>query len=115
MAFQVKRVYEAAVSEDGYRVLVDRIWPRGLTKEKANIDLWLKDIAPSTAIRQWFKHDPHKWTEFQKRYFLELKQHKDYVALLRQRAKAAKVTLLYAAKEEKYNNAVALKSYLESQ
>ena len=115
MTFQVKRVYEAAAPEDGYRVLVDRIWPRGLTKEKAKIDLWLKDIAPSTAIRQWFKHDPHKWTEFQKRYFLELKQHTDYVELLQQRAQTAKVTLLYAAKEEKYNNAVALKLYLESQ
>jgi uncharacterized protein YeaO (DUF488 family) len=114
MAIQVKRVYDAPTHKDGYRVLVDRIWPRGLTKEQAKVDLWLKAIAPSTALRRWFNHDPHKWHEFQKRYFRELEQLTDHVGQLQKRAESTRITLLYAAKNTEYNNAVALKSYLES-
>lgn len=114
MTIQVKRVYDPPTQKDGYRVLVDRIWPRGLTKERANVDLWLKDIAPSTALRRWFNHDPDKWQEFQMRYFRELEQCADHVNQLKKRATSTRITLLYAAKNTEYNNAVALKSFLES-
>ena len=114
MTIRLKRVYDPPTSQDGYRVLVDRIWPRGLTKERAKVDLWLRDIAPSTALRRWFKHDPHKWHEFQTRYFRELHQLPDQVRHLKSRAKTTTLTLLYAAKDTEYNNAAALKSFLES-
>jgi len=111
---RLKRVYDPPTGKDGYRVLVDRIWPRGLTKDQAKVDLWLKDIAPSTALRRWFKHDPHKWQEFQKRYYRELEQIPDQIQHLNKLAGSIPVTLLYAAKDTAYNNAVALKSFLES-
>ena len=105
--FVVKRVYEAAAKDDGYRVLVDRLWPRGLTKAKAHVDLWLKEVAPSTELRKWFGHEPEKWPEFQKRYRAELK--KDALESLRKVEKEhKKVTLLFGAKSEERNQAVAL-------
>jgi uncharacterized protein YeaO (DUF488 family) len=114
MTIQLKRVYDPSTSQDGDRVLVDRIWPRGLTKDQAKIDLWMKDIAPSTALRRWFKHDPHKWHEFQTRYFRELEQLPDQIQHLKTLTGSMPLTLLYAAKDTVYNNAVALKSFLES-
>lgn len=110
---QVKRVYDAPSPEDGFRILVDRLWPRGLTKEKARIDLWLKDIAPSNELRKWYGHDPEKWDEFRKRYSKELEDQSKAVqtvlALLRQ----GSVTLLFSSKELHINNAFALKEYLD--
>ena len=114
MEIRVKRIYDSPTREDGYRILVDRIWPRGLTKEQAHIDLWLKDVAPSTALRRWFNHDPDKWNEFQMRYFRELEQAASHLVQLKKRIDLKRVTLLYAAKNTEYNNAVALKSFLES-
>src|SRR5215813_2861633 len=107
--FVAKRVYEPASKEDGYRVLVDRLWPRGLTKAKARVDLWLKEVAPSTALRKWFGHEPDKWPEFQKRYSTEMKAQALALAALRRLEKAhKKVTLLFGAKSEERNQAVAL-------
>jgi uncharacterized protein YeaO (DUF488 family) len=106
-------VYEKASPSDGYRVLVDRLWPRGLSKEEARIDAWLKEIAPSTRLRQWFGHDPSKWSEFKKRYFRELDGRTELVASLAERAKTQTVTLVFAAKDERHNNAQALKEYLD--
>lgn len=114
MTIQIKRVYDPPTRKDGYRVLVDRIWPRGLTREQAAIDLWLKDIAPSTALRRWFNHDPQKWQAFRRRYFRELEQLAEQVNALQKRAASTRVTLLYAAKDTEHNNAVVLKSFLES-
>src|SRR5690348_4804653 len=111
--FVAKRVYEPAAKDDGYRVLVDRLWPRGLTKAKAHVDLWLKEIAPSTELRNWFKHDPEKWPEFQKRYRGELNQ--EALASLRKLEKQhKKVTLLYGAKSDERNQAVALLKILNA-
>lgn len=98
--------------DDGKRILVDRLWPRGLTKEKASIDLWLKEIAPSTALRKWFDHDPDKWKEFQKRYRKELRDNKELVSLLKEKIKKGTVTLVYGAKDEKHNEAIVLKEWL---
>lgn len=109
---QIKRVYDKPEPEDGARILVDRLWPRGLTKEKARIDLWLKDIAPSTELRKWFDHDPEKWDEFRKRYFVELKNNPKQLALLDEQLKNGKVTLLYAAKDKEHNEAVAIRDFL---
>lgn len=106
---QIKRVYEKPESEDGIRVLVDRLWPRGLTKEKANIDLWLKDIAPSTQLRKWFNHDPEKWNEFKKRYLAELNENKKSVAMLKEQLTNGDVTLIFGAKDEEHNEALVLK------
>lgn len=108
----VRRVYEKAQAKDGYRILVDRLWPRGVKKEQAGVDLWLKEIAPSHELRRWFNHDPEKWQEFNRRYFQELDQRKDLVAEAIQYMRDGSVTLLYAAKDEVYNNAIALKEYL---
>jgi uncharacterized protein YeaO (DUF488 family) len=110
---KVKRIYDLPVSEDGTRILVDRLWPRGLKKEKAKVDLWLKDIAPSDKLRKWFSHDPVKWSEFKKRYFKELDRKRETVDLMIEKAKQEHVTLLFGAKEERFNNAVALKQYIE--
>lgn len=111
--FVAKRVYEAAAKDDGFRVLVDRLWPRGLTKERAHVDLWLKEVAPSTELRNWFKHDPEKWPEFQRRYRAELKQEAlDNLRKLEKQHK--KVTLLYGAKGDERNQAVALLNILGS-
>lgn len=111
---KTKRVYEKAYSDDGVRVLVDRIWPRGLTKEKAHIDMWLKDIAPSTQLRKWYGHDPAKWVEFRKRYFEELDINKAVLKSLYEQTKGKTLTLVYSARQTEYNNAMALKEFLES-
>jgi uncharacterized protein YeaO (DUF488 family) len=109
MKINLKRVYEKPTKEDGIRVLVDRLWPRGLTKQKAKIDLWLKDIAPSTELRKWFGHDPEKWKEFRKRYQKELKENKEQIEILKEQKKKGTVTLVYGAKDEEHNEAIVLK------
>jgi len=109
---QTKRIYEAADPEDGYRVLVDRLWPRGVTKSLAVVDLWLKEIAPSTALRQWFNHDPSNWTAFKSAYFQELEGKSDLVATLLGKAATGRLTLLFSARDMKHNQAIALKEYL---
>ena len=109
----MKRVYEEPSQVDGLRILVERLWPRGLTKVRASIDLWLKDVAPSTELRKWFDHDPKRWKEFRERYLAELKGKKEPVDLLKQKAKEGAVTLIYAAKDEEHNSALVLKKFLE--
>ena len=108
MNIKIKRVYEPRDKDDGMRILVDRLWPRGLTKEKASVDLWLKDIAPSTELRKWFGHDPSKWQEFKKRYLKELKGNSEQVQLLKQEVDKGTVTLVYGAKDEEHNEALVL-------
>jgi len=112
MNIQLKRIYEAGSKEDGYRILVDRLWPRGFTKEKAALDLWLKEIAPSNELRKWFGHDPDKWKEFQKKYRQELKQNKEAVEILKDYIQKGNVTLLYAAKDEEHNEAQVIKDFI---
>lgn len=109
MKIKVKRVYENPDKDDGMRILVDRLWPRGLTKEKARVDLWLKDIAPSTELRKWFGHDPARWNEFRERYREELKKNKKTTSLLKDQLKKGAVTLVYGAKDEEHNEALVLK------
>lgn len=111
---RVKRIYEQPSDQDGFRVLVDRLWPRGLRKSEARVDLWMKEIAPENRLRKWFSHDPEKWEEFRKCYLKELEQKEEYVHELLERAKETDITLLYAAKDETLNNATVLKEYLES-
>lgn len=113
MRFHLKRVYEPAADGDGLRVLVDRLWPRGLKKEDAAVDLWLKEIAPSAGLRKWFGHDPKKWAEFRRRYRAELGERQDEIATLRERGGCGRVTLLYGAKDDAHNQAVVLKEFLE--
>jgi uncharacterized protein YeaO (DUF488 family) len=108
MHVKIKRVYEKPDKADGARILVDRLWPRGLTKAKARVHLWLKDIAPSAELRKWFGHDPDKWVEFKKRYHAELKKNGAQVALLKEEIKKGVVTLVYGAKDEEHNEAVVL-------
>jgi uncharacterized protein YeaO (DUF488 family) len=112
MKLQIKRVYEQPNKEDGIRILVDRLWPRGLTKGKASIDLWLRDIAPSTELRQWFGHDPNKWEEFKQRYLHELKENDKQVWLLQQEMRQGTVTLVYGAKDVEHNEALVLQEFL---
>jgi uncharacterized protein YeaO (DUF488 family) len=112
MSIRIKRAYEEPNAEDGTRILVDRLWPRGLTKEKATVDLWLKDVAPSTQLRKWFAHDPLKWTEFQVRYQEELKRSEEQLSRLRQEAAKGTVTLVYGAKDQQHNDAVILQRLL---
>lgn len=114
MNIRIKRVYEPYDAQEGRRILVDRLWPRGLTKEKAHIDAWLKDIAPSQELRQWFNHDPDKWPEFQKRYTAELKANQAAINRLQDELKHGPVTLVYGAKDETHNDAVVLKNFLEN-
>jgi len=113
MKVKIKRVYEHPEKEDGTRILVDRLWPRGLTKEKAKVDLWLKEIAPSTKLRKWFGHDPGKWEEFKKRYLGELKGNDEPVSVLKEQMKKEQmkkgaVTLVYGARDEEHNEAVVI-------
>ena len=110
---QLKRVYEKPSRKDGVRILVDRLWPRGLTKERAAVNLWLKDMAPSSELRQWFGHDPAKWKEFQVRYRKELRQKKDALKLLKQKSEERTVTLVYGARDEQHNEAVVLRKIVE--
>ena len=116
MAFDlvVKRIYEPPAADDGQRVLVDRIWPRGVSKEEAALALWLKEIAPSDELRKWFGHQAARWAEFQKRYRAELDGNGEAVAQLRGLLRHGKVTLLYGAHDEAHNNAVALAGYLRA-
>jgi uncharacterized protein YeaO (DUF488 family) len=109
----VRRAYEAPSPADGFRVLVDRLWPRGLAKEKAKVDLWLRDIAPSNELRHWYGHVPERWPEFKRRYYRELAGAREALATLRGYMARGKVTLVFSSKEEKLNNAVALAEYLE--
>lgn len=111
---RVKRVYDEVSLDDGFRILIDRLWPRGVTKEKAKLDFWLKDIAPSEELRKWFSHDPNKWQEFKIRYFLQLKDNPSAVKFVKDKIRESNVSLIYGAKDDRYNNAVALKEYLES-
>src|SRR5205814_200822 len=113
-AVRVKRVYDPPATDDGVRVLVDRLWPRGLTKAKASVDLWLKDLAPSAALRRWFAHDPAKWPEFRARYAAELDAKKPAVAALLGAVRRGTVTLVFGARDPRHNNAVALQDYLRS-
>jgi len=108
----LKRVYEAPAATDGYRILVERLWPRGVSKEKARIDLWLKEAAPSHELRRWFDHEPAKWLEFKRRYFEELGTRAEAVVQLRERLEAGKVTFVFASRELRFNNAVALKEFM---
>jgi uncharacterized protein YeaO (DUF488 family) len=110
---QTKRVYAPPSRDDGYRILVDRLWPRGLSKAKAKVDLWLKDVAPSTELRKWFAHDPAKWTEFKRRYTAELKLHRDQMAIVKQHAEKGPVTLLFGARDEEHNEALVLQHLLQ--
>ncbi|MBB6431628.1 DUF488 domain-containing protein [Algisphaera agarilytica] len=112
--FQIKRVHISSNQSDGFRILADRLWPRGISKDKANIDYWAKDTAPSDALRQWYQHDPAKWDEFRQRYFAELDANPEGVAALREQIAGHEVvTLVFASKEERLNNAGALREYLE--
>ncbi len=111
---KIKRVYDPPSRDDGKRILIDRLWPRGLGKEAAHIDEWVKDVAPSTGLRKWFNHDPEKWGEFRRRFFAELDAEPESVNGIIAAARKGTVTLLFGSKEERYNNAAALKEYLDS-
>ncbi len=115
MTVYLKRIYEEPVTEDGLRILVDRLWPRGVSKGAAHIDLWLKDLAPSEELRRWFNHDPYKWEQFKAAYFQELDQRPEGLSILENCLQRGDVTLVYAAKEARFNNAAALKEYLKTQ
>lgn len=112
MTLQLKRVYEDPAKSDGTRILVDRLWPRGLTKEKAHVDLWLKEVAPTDDLRKWFGHDPARWPEFRARYRAELKHRTEQLTLLRQAIAKGPATLVYGAKDEEHNQAVVLHELL---
>lgn len=112
--FQIKRIYEKPSEDDGCRILVDRLWPRGVSREEARLDEWLKDIAPSTELRKWFDHDPDKFDEFSDRYKGELARKEAAIDRLLTAAEEQRVTLLYAARDEAHNHAIVLKEFLES-
>jgi uncharacterized protein YeaO (DUF488 family) len=114
VGIRLKRVYDKPAKSDGHRVLVDRLWPRGLTKQKAHVDEWLKEIAPSAKLRKWFAHDPDKWEQFKNLYATELDDQREHVKQLGRAARKRTVTLLFGAKDTEHNDAVALKEYLMS-
>ena len=111
---QIKRIHDEPSAEDGLRVLVDRLWPRGISKERAALDEWCADIAPSAALRKWFAHDARRWSEFRRRYRAELRAHAALLQTLRERAAVQRVTLLYAAREPRINHALVLRDVLRS-
>ena len=113
MPIKIKRAYEPPEAADGHRILADRFWPRGLTKEKLRLDSWMRDLAPTKELCKWFGHDPAKWEDFRKRYFKELRAHGEQLDHLRRTAREGTVTLVFAAHDEEHNNAAALKTYLE--
>ncbi len=113
MVIQLKRVYEKPESADGTRILVERLWPRGLSKEKARVDIWLKDAAPSTELRKWFGHDPSKWVEFKKRYYSELEKNPKALDPISNLPEKGNITFVFASKQEEFNNAAALKEYVD--
>lgn len=112
MSIQIKRIYESCQPQDGVRVLVDRVWPRGVSRTEAHLDAWLKEIAPSPELRRWFDHRPERWDEFRRRYFAELADHDQALEDIRKQARHRRVTLLYGARERQFNNAHALAEYL---
>ncbi|MFA5572506.1 MAG: DUF488 family protein [Candidatus Bathyarchaeia archaeon] len=114
LTIQLKRAYDAPSIDDGKRILVERLWPRGLRKEDAQIDEWPKELAPSNELRKWYSHDPAKWFQFKKRYWVELDKKKEAITKLAQETKNGHVTFVFGSKEEKLNNAVALKEYIET-
>ena len=114
MPFKIKRAYEKPARADGVRILVDRIWPRGVSKAAAKIDQWRREIAPSTDLRKWFGHDPARWAEFKRRYFAEMKTQREGLDELRALANDKTVTLVFSAKDTEHNQAVALREFLES-
>jgi uncharacterized protein YeaO (DUF488 family) len=109
----LKRAYDKSSADDGVRILVERLWPRGLTKAKAALDLWIRDVAPSPDLRKWFGHDPARWKQFKQRYWKELKYKKDDVDVLRRKARQGRVTFIYAAHDEEHNGALALKEFIQ--
>ncbi len=111
--FKIKRVYDAPSRDDGTRILIDRLWPRGLSKEGAKIDVWIKEAGPSTELRKWFNHEPEKWTGFKRRFFAELDKKPQVAGEIVGAARRGTVTLLFGSREERFNNAVALREYLE--
>ena len=111
--FKIKRIYELPDPSDGRRILIDRLWPRGISKDSAKIDEWIKEVAPSTELRKWFHHDPAQWSEFKLKYAKELRRREDLLDKLHTIAGKETVTLLYSAKDEEHNQAVALKEFLE--
>ncbi len=113
MMIKLKRAYEKAAESDGYRILVDRLWPRGLNKSEASVDLWLRDIAPSEQLRKWFSHDATKWPEFKQRYLEELTTKETLVRQVVEKAATSAVTLVYAAHDAQHNNAVVLREHIE--
>ncbi len=113
MKINIKRAYDPVARGDGFRILVDRLWPRGISKEKLKVDLWLKEIAPSDGLRKWFSHDPERWDEFKAHYFEELDANSEAVERIFQEAGRRPVTLLFSSKEQEFNNAAALKEYLK--
>ncbi len=114
MTIMTKRIYESREEREGFRVLVDRLWPRGLRKDEVHVDIWLKEVGPTSELRNWFGHDPARWAEFKKRYFKELAHKKDIVDQLIAAAKGKTLVLLYGAKDKEHNQALALKEYLEA-
>ena len=114
MAIQIKRAYEKPAARDGTRILVDRLWPRGLTKEAARVDLWVKELSPSHELRRWYRHEPAKWEEFKRRYFAELSAKPAAVSALMEHISRGPITFLFGSKETKLNNAVALREYVDS-
>lgn len=113
MSVRIKRIYDAPADDDGYRVLVDRVWPRGVSKQAARLDRWLKEVAPSTELRRWFGHDPSRWDEFRKRYRGELEETPALVQELVDKARSTSVTLLFSARDRQHNQAVVLREWLE--
>ena len=113
MPISLKRAYEAPSRSDGFRILVERLWPRGVKKQNAKIDLWLKEVAPSTELRKWFNHEPDKWAEFKRRYFEELQSRPESLQTLREQVRAGEVTFVFSSRELRFNNAVALKEFVE--
>ncbi|MXQ10513.1 DUF488 family protein [Microvirga makkahensis] len=109
---QLKRAYEPPSPDDGARILVDRLWPRAISKETLALDDWMKDIAPSAQLRRWFGHDPERWQEFCRRYAAELREHEDVLSELRLRARKGRITLVFSARDETHNDAVALRSFI---
>jgi uncharacterized protein YeaO (DUF488 family) len=113
LRIRTKRIYEPAARTDGRRILIDRLWPRGVSKEAARIDYWARPVAPSDELRRWYRHDPAKWAEFRRRYFAELDANHDGIEALRDQLGKGTATLIFGSKEEELNNATALKEYLE--
>lgn len=113
MSLHIKRVYDPSDDSDGKRILVDRLWPRGLSKTEARVDIWLKEVAPSPVLRRWFGHDPEKWTEFRRRYRDELEKNSEAVDALKKEIGRATATILYGAKDSEHNHAIVLKDFIE--